>query len=163
MIQYLVLIAVLSGQQASGTLACQKIQDDAERLACYDSAFGRLPADTATPVEPQSQPAAPVAALPAVKPASQDFGLTEEQRNQRKKDPEPTIDMIESRVVAIERHPRDRFTLTLENGQIWTQIEPTPIQRFHVGESITIRKAAFDSYLASGPSSQVGYRVRRVN
>ena len=57
----------------------------------------------------------------------------------------------------------DRFILTLENGQKWAQIEPTPIQRFYAGEEITIRKAALNSYLASGPSSRAAIRVRRVN
>lgn len=155
MFEYLVIIGFLSGQEASGTAGCRLIKDDAERLACYDSTFGRPPVSAAVP---------DTAKTPReVAPAVQDFGLTEEQRNQKKEVPAPTIDLIESRIATIERHPRDRFTLTLENGQKWTQLEPTPIQRFRVGEAITIRKAAFDSYLARGPSSGTGVRVRRVD
>lgn len=156
MFEYLVVIAILSGQEVSETAGCQQIKDDAERLACYDSSFGRKRDELAVPDATKSPQ--------EVAPAAQDFGLTEEQRNQKKKNPEPTIEMIESRIAAAERQPwDDRFTLTLENGQKWVQIDPTPIQRFHVGDAITIRRAAFNSYLARGPSSGTGVRVRRVD
>lgn len=156
MFKYLIVIAILSAQDASGTVDCRPIKDDAERLACYDSTLGR-PSDGAvvsTAAKDRQE----------VVPAARDFGLTEEQRNQKKKVPSPTIDMIENRVAAIERHPwNDRFVLTLENGQKWAQLDPTPIQRFHVGDAISIRKAALNSYLARGPSSGTGVRVRRVD
>lgn len=156
MFEYLVVIAILSGQEASGTVDCRLIEDNAERLACYDSAAERPPGGAAVPDKAKD--------AREVAPAAKDFGLSEEQRNERKKNPPPTIDMIESRIAAVERHPwDDRFILTLENAQKWAQLEPTPIQRFYVGDAITIRKAAFDSYLARGPSSGNGVRVRRVD
>ena len=155
MFEYLVVMAILSGQEASGTDGCRLIPDDAERLACYDRTFGHPAVGAAV--------AAAATTPKETAPVAQDFGLSEEQRNQKKKEPAPTIDMIESRIAAIERLPRDRFTLTLDNGQKWTQLEPTPIQRFRVGDAITIRKAAFNSYLAQGPNSGIAVRVRRVN
>lgn len=154
MLEYLVVFGYLSAQAGSEQTACRQIQDDAERLACYDSIFGPPAASAVAP----DAAASPQQKVPAV----EDFGLSEEQRNQRKKNPAPVVDMIDSHVAAIERLPRDRFTLTLENGQKWTQLEPTPMPRFHVGETVTIRKAAFNSFMARGPSAGTGVRVRRV-
>jgi len=174
MFEYLIVIGILSGQEGSATVGCRLITEDAERLACYDSIFGRPSGDVAVPdsaktpreiapVAGSKGSAAPSAATTPPATAAQDFGLTEEQRSRRKQDAAPTIEMIESRVAAVKLYERDRFILTLENGQQWTQIEPTPIQRFYAGDAITIRKAAFDSYLARGPNSATGIRVRRTN
>lgn len=155
MFEFLVVAAFFSGQGVSGAAGCQQIKDDAERLACFDSIFGHKGDEPAVPDMVESPQ--------EVTPAAQDFGLTEAQRSQKKKSPEPVIEMIESRIAVAERHPRDdRFTLTLENGQKWVQIDPTPMQRFHVGDAITIHKAAFNSYLARGPNSGSGVRVRRL-
>lgn len=155
MLKYLIVIGLLSGQDASGTAVCPLIDNDAERLACYDSVYRQPPVSAAVP--------APAKPTQDVAPAAEDFGLTEEQRQKRMQDAAPPIDMIESRVAGIERHPRDRYILTLENGQKWMQSEPTPFQRFHVGDAITIRKAALNSYLARGPGSEASFRVRRVD
>ncbi|MFZ2509364.1 MAG: hypothetical protein WAW79_12935 [Steroidobacteraceae bacterium] len=156
MFEYLVVIALLSGQEASRTVDCRLIEDNAERLACYDSTAGRPPGSAPIPGKAEN----PQEAAPAV----EDFGLTDEQRDRKKQNPPATIDMVETRVAAVERQPwDDRFTLTLDNGQKWAQLEPTPIQRFRVGDAITIRKAAFNSYLARGPNSGTGVRVRRLD
>ena len=156
MFEYLVVIGVLSAHGATGTVDCRLIKDDVERLACYDATAPQPPAATIVPDA--------VKAPPKGAPAAENFGLTEEQRQQKIKDPTPTIEMIESRVAAVERHRwDDRFMLTLENGQKWAQLEPTPTQRFYVGDAITIRKAALNSYLARGPSSGAAIRVRRVD
>lgn len=174
MFEYLIVIGILSGQEGSETVGCRLIPDDAERLACYDSIFGRPSGDVAVPDSAETPreiaPVAgskgsgtPSAAATSPTSAAQDFGLTEEQRIRRKDDAAPATEMIESHVAAVERRARDRFLLTLENGQKWTLVEPTPIQRFYAGDAITIRKAAFNSYLASGPNSGTTIRVRRVH
>ena len=170
MLEYLAVIGMLSAQDGSGAASCQLIADDARRLACYDQVFGRpgegasVPAAAAAPTPAAAAPPSQAAAAPPqAAPPAEEFGLSEEQRNQKKQDPAPVIQRIESHVVAIERLPRDRFTLTLENGQKWTLLEPTPMPRFHVGELITIRKAALNSFLALGPSAGTGVRVRRLD
>jgi hypothetical protein len=56
-----------------------------------------------------------------------------------------------------------RLLLTLENGQQWVQVESSSRQRFFEGDSITIRKASLGSFLASGPKSGTGVRVRRID
>lgn len=56
-----------------------------------------------------------------------------------------------------------RLLLTLDNGQQWVQVEPSRRQYFFEGETITIKKASLGSFLATGPRSGTGIRVRRLD
>ncbi|RPI14783.1 MAG: hypothetical protein EHM60_05885 [Lysobacterales bacterium] len=126
--------------------------------AAAPEAPARASGATVEPIAP-----APAAAAQAASPASQEetFGLTPEQQQRRKPEKPPEIESVESRVTAVKPLQYDRFRLTLENGQVWSQTEPTPRQRFYPGDTITIRKAALGSYMATGPKSSGGIRVRR--
>jgi hypothetical protein len=179
--------------------ACAAVDDDRQRLACYDQLFrpAHAPSENATAdaisppatgpsradeVAPAGVAAAAVSAPPrpavanAPAPASQGsappaapasptekFGLSAEEIESRRPQVAVEIESIESRVVSVRGLPRDRFVLTLENGQVWEQTEPTPRQRFYAGDVITIRKAALGSFLASGPRSGERIRVKRQN
>lgn len=163
MIIPLIVTTMILGDQGSSASDCRLIAADEARLACYDSVFGG-PADV-----PGSRPTIPIEgdprqSVPAVPSGSdQDFGLTPEQSRSKLADVPPPVLQINSRVSRIVEIQRDRFLLTLENGQIWLQIEPTPRQRFQAGDAITIRKAALNSYLASGERTGTGVRVRRID
>lgn len=161
---HLIMAAFYMGEGAPAPADCRAIADDAERLACYDRTFGSVAGDTGISAGPAktgaASPDAPQA--PAPKSREEEFGLTLEQLEQTRKEGPPTIDLIESQVVAVDVLPRDRFLLKLENGQRWVQVEPTPRQPFYVGDSITIRKAAVGSFLASGARTGTGVRVRRI-
>lgn len=132
---------------------------------------GAAPAVVAAPVLATAPVAvsagapAPVSQVspPPVAPAgpAERFGLSAEQIEARRPQAAPEIESIESRVVAVKALPRDRFVLTLENGQVWEQTEPTPRQRFYTGDAVQIRKAALGSFLASGPNSGERIRVKR--
>ncbi len=115
----------------------------------------------AAPAPPVSP--APVAGAEATPPPSpsEAFGLTAEQQQRRAPEKPAEVESIETRVTAVKALQYDRFRLTLENGQVWSQTEPTPRQRFYPGDTITIRKAALGSYMATGPKSSGGIRVRR--
>lgn len=139
--------------------------------AAAGAAVATAPVATAVPEAPAR---ASVATAPAVAPASaaasqaaspvsqeETFGLTPEQQQRRKPDKPAELESVESRVTAVKALQYDRFRLTLENGQVWSQTEPTPRQRFYPGDTITIRRAALGSYMATGPKSSGGIRVRR--
>jgi hypothetical protein len=105
---------------------------------------------------------APVADPAPASPA-EEFGLSAEQRLAKKTEQEPQeMDSITARVAVVRQLRNDRFALILENDQIWTQVEPTPRQRFYVGDEIRIRRASLGSFLATGPNTGGAIRVRRV-
>lgn len=140
---------------------CARIERDVERLGCYDSIF--RPAPTQVPAANTAAPVLAAKPAPAAAGPEREFGLTAAQRESRNRTSPMEVERIESRIVAVQEQARDRYTLKLENGQTWTQTEPTSRQRFYVGDTISIRKAAMDSFLATGPQSGGKIRVRRLD
>jgi hypothetical protein len=153
---------------------CAALGDDLERLACYDRIF-RAPAVTAPPAAKAAPvtvgaastatvaPATSTAAAPVAGTPTDDFGLTEaakrarEPEESRQKRPES----ISGAVAGVARQPAGELVVTLENGQVWTQLQVDPRARVAVGDTITIRTAALGSYMLV-TANRYATRVRRV-
>lgn len=129
---------------------CAALADDRARLACYDSIFGRPAAAAA--------PAAATAADPEA-----DFGLTEAAK--RAREPEESRERfpesISGMVAKVARQPAGELVLTLDNGQVWTQVQVDARARVAVGDTVTIKKAALGSHLLV-TEDRYATRVRRV-
>jgi len=162
-------VAMPLAAQAAESHPCNQLYDDAQRLGCYDGAFGRpvRPADarpstpagaaaattgvavaSTVPPAPQSAPVPAPAPAPAVAPA---------------KTAEPELpDTITSVITALSRTPDGRFIATLENGQVWLQSERDSLADAKVGDKVTLRKMLFGNYTFV---TRTGYtlRVKRVN
>lgn len=151
---------------------CAALDDDRARLACYDSIF-RRPATTA-PVDAPSidapaaagTPARAVAAAPAAATAANteaDFGLTEAAKRARapEESRERFPESISGTVAKVARQPAGELILTLENGQVWTQLQVDARARVAVGDTVTIKKAALGSHLLV-TEGRYATRVRRV-
>ena len=125
-----------------------------------------LPRDASVLPE-QAAAAAPVApaASPPQRAPEEEFGLTPAQLEERaREESQPReLEQIEVRVVSVERTASGRALIVLENGQRWLETEASRRQHFRPGDLMKIRKAALGSYLASGPHSGTGIRVRRVD
>jgi hypothetical protein len=187
-LSFLVAAGLLAQPNIEAVLACMKIDDDDARLACYDVQLGRAPGAVRTDgprapggptaaaavVEAGTAPAATAAAAVAA-PAAQasaapvrpedDFGLTAERREARAAETGRTekTDHITAIVRTAKMTASGRLLVTLDNGQQWVQVEPSRTQYFFEGDPITIKKAAFGSFLASGPKSGTGIRIRRLD
>ena len=167
----IVLLAGLAGW-AGTTLAattadqCAKIADDETRLSCYDAIFRTTagapatPAATATATAAVAAAAAPAAARP-VDPEAE-FGLTPTQ--QRKLQPEnaPPLppETLTAKVAAVGRKPMGELVVTLENKQVWVQIDVDNKARVKAGDTVTIKRGTLGSYLLVSPNG-VATRVRR--
>lgn len=139
--------------------ACVGLEDDAERLACYDSAVGRLQqaeeAGELTTVSREdieevrrdsfgfSLPSLPRLALPSLN------GEDDE------------LDRITVAVARVRPDVYGKAIVTLENGQVWRQTDSTLVPEVrHGADEAEIRKAAFGSFkmkLDNGRS----FRARR--
>ena len=158
--------------------------DDRARLACYDSIFGRPAASvpqaapaaaapeasavvaTVAPVAAAPAAAAPAAAVPAAAAAANpdpDFGLTEAAKRSRvpEESREQLPESISGTVAKVARQPAGEFIVTLENGQVWTQLQVDPRARVAVGDTVVIKKAALGSHLLV-TANRYATRVRRV-
>jgi hypothetical protein len=179
------LAAALLGGASPAVLAagdphsCVAIPDDAARLACYDRAMGRTAAPKPAPVAPAAQtaPAAPAAAAAATAAAAApaapvkkdpvgEFGLSEQAK--QAKDPAKAAeaaaapDSITGRVMSLRWRKYGEFVVTLDNAQVWAQIEPMPSAVVRVGDTVTIKKALFGSYTLV-TAGRIGTKVRRID
>jgi len=144
--------------------ACADISDDAERLACYDSAVGRFKA---------AEEAGEVATISKSEVAelnreSFGFSLPSLPKNILPKfgsgdGDDDNLDVLTEPVKSVTRRQNDKLRVTLENGQIWDQNDDKYISysRNRGVESAEIKRASFGSFkmkLDGGRS----FRARRV-
>jgi hypothetical protein len=124
---------------------CANVRDNADRLACYDQAFGK-PAETAAAPAPQAQ-----------------FGYTEQEaRRQAGHTAEDDgTKSISATVTALERSRDGKFVVTLDNAQSWSQSEYNSQADVSVGDTVTVGRGALGSYLLVTKAG-IGTRVRRV-
>ncbi len=131
------LIAVSCNASAAENHRCSAIYDDAQRLACYDGTFGKpaRPAGVQAPAAPVAQRSAPVVA-PAPAPT-----LPPQPAAKAKDGP------VSGQIVAVGRLSSDRFAVTLDNGQLWMQLERDLNAQVKVGDAVIVRPGVLGSWL----------------
>ncbi len=172
----------------AAALSCRDLADADERLACLDQAVDALArlrpappsptavaqADAEAPVAPSVSPPEPAAnaaaptrvAEPTASTANtgDDFGAEDLQENRKWTQDGPQT--IESRAIRIETAPGGSLIFTLENGQVWRQLDADStapyIRRSDDGHAVTIKRAALGSYRLKIEGVRQGLRVRRV-
>jgi hypothetical protein len=167
----------------TGLLACRALTDSAARLACFDRETAALaaapaPALAAAPTAPAvaaaesysaSAPSAPVsAAAPRnaapILDAQQSFGLSgsaiaahEEAAGARPQ----KLAKLEARVVALALSGEGRTVFTLDNAQVWRQIESDGDMLAKLGDSATLSRGLLGSYWLQLKNGR-GCKVTRV-
>jgi hypothetical protein len=149
----------LAAEPLAGVLACRAITDSAARLACFDreiTALASAPAlslaaAAATPennAPPAIASAAPRPAAPVLD-AQQLFGLSGSPMAAKEDAlaarPEK-LAKIEGRIVALALTGNGRTLFTLDNTQVWGQIESDGDVLAKLGDSATISRAMLGSY-----------------
>jgi hypothetical protein len=173
----------LAAEPLASVLACRAIADATARLACFDRETAALA--SAPPTATASAPAAeaPVVAsaaapapVPAVTPAApapsaappldaqQSFGLSgsaiaahEEAAGARP----AKVAKIESRVVGLSLTGNGRTVFTLDNTQMWRQIESDGDMLARLGDTATISRGLLGSYWLQLKSGR-GCKVTRI-
>jgi hypothetical protein len=135
-------------------LACATEKDDTRRLACFDAAVDRA----------QSAPANPAPAVAAA-PLSQEekFGLRGELKQEKaQKVPElQELEQLQAQVTKVSTKPHGELVVTLENGQVWTEIQTNSGARVKAGDRVAIKAGALGSFLLVAPNGR-STRVTRV-
>jgi hypothetical protein len=171
---------------------CSAKTNAKERLACYDAIAQRLRAGeaVAAPVAAPAAPApvaaapaapapvaaapvvpAPVAAAPAAAPApvaapapEAQFGAEALKKETRAAtgQPEP-LDEIHGVIAKLAFSPIGRAIVTLDNGQVWRQVEgDTDRFKGKEGETATIERALLGSYSLTVQGRNQMIKVQRV-
>src|SRR5689334_13423014 len=153
-------------------LACRKLQDDGERVRCYDAQIAKLvapmavvgpaPAASPAPAVGLAAPAGSAPAHPAPTPlaapaatggqttttsAAARFGEETLPPAAHPKTQHQEDTALLSSITALRKASSGTYTISLANGQIWRQEESSPVaQFFRVGDDVRIEKAALGSY-----------------
>jgi hypothetical protein len=156
---------------ASPGASCTGIASDAERLACYDKAFGRgtvaagtsAGAPVATTAGAATATAGAVAAVDPAEKARREFGLSEEGKRslEENKTVATAPESITAAIKSATRKPTGEQVFVLDNGQVWVESESNTPARVKTGDVVTVRKGALGSYLLVTPK-KVATHVRRV-
>jgi hypothetical protein len=163
-------------------LACRSITDSAARLACFDretAALASVPAESlaAVPGAPAASPsaAAPAASQSVAAPsapehparaldAQQSFGLSGSAiaANEEAAGARPAkLAKIESRVVGLSLTGNGRTVFTLENSQMWRQLESDGDMLAKLNDVATISRGVLGSYWLQLKSGR-GCKVMRI-
>ncbi|MEO6186694.1 MAG: hypothetical protein ABIP38_01940 [Steroidobacteraceae bacterium] len=126
---------------------CAEQIDDAQRLACYDAEYGK----------PGNGAANGAAATRTQVVQPPDARPVENRSRTRKSVP----DLSTASVTALSTFPDGRFRATLDNGNIWTQLEPDRAAVLAVGDKVNIKKALLGSFLMTTPAGVVT-RVKQM-
>ncbi|MBY0422237.1 MAG: hypothetical protein K2Q06_08030, partial [Parvularculaceae bacterium] len=140
-------------------LACRGIEDPMTRLACFDAALA--PAGAADTVAAAQYGPDAASAAPADPVAS--FGA---EQVKRIRDAEPQVEQIESAVTSIKIDRFGKATVTLANGQVWTQLMSDPaslLPNSKKSYTAVIRRASLGSYFLRINEMRQQFRAKRVD
>jgi hypothetical protein len=165
-----------AAEPLAGLLACRSLSDAAARLACFDretAALANAPAAAnVAPPAATASASAPTAAAPAPAPArsapvldaQQSFGLNgsaiaanEEASGARP----PKVSKIEARIVALALTGNGRTLFTLDNTQVWQQLESNGDVLARLGDTATLSRGLLGSYWLQLKNGR-GCKVTRV-
>ena len=138
---------------------CRDIEADAERLACYDEAVGKIrtgeEAGDLAVVTKEQVAEVNVRSFGSPEP---DISSLAPQVKEAKK-----LDRIDSPIVAYRAGGNGKLRFELENGQIWRQTDTTRVDLRGDGPwPATVKRAAFGSFLLSTDGARGAVRVQRA-
>ena len=159
-VPFMLLSAPAFAQQGlpAQVYACANVEDTARRHSCFDAlvpelkkAGGAEPAAKA-PQEPQAQSAL---TAPVLSPAEAKAAITAKR--------EAEVSRVALPVKTIETGRDGKYRFTMENGQVWRQLDTVKLRNLGNGPwTAEIRKAALGSYLLT-VNKLAAVSVERVN
>ncbi|GGE97959.1 hypothetical protein [Pseudoalteromonas gelatinilytica] len=173
LIPFVALLTITGTAQANevnlqALQACTFVENDFNRLLCYDNVMAgkslSKPATKQQIEQPAASSAAPVAAAPVtaaastqiVKTKNEDFGL------EHKEVAKVNDDQISAIVKSVEKAPYGELIIELENGQQWRQVGSDRL-KLKVNDTVIIERGIFNSFLLKIEGQNRMIRVKRTN
>jgi hypothetical protein len=150
-------VVVLGADSVADTARrCTGIKDSLARLVCFDKAFE---ADSGAAAASAAVVAtAPAAAMPAVVAAAApvvvapSFGGESVKKSSKDRSVVDAPTDLTAVISELKETRRDVYRITLDNGQVWQQMEMESLFHVAVGDTVRIQKG-----------SMGGYRMSRVS
>jgi len=170
----LFVLAAATPAMAQNTLssqltACVQITGVLQRLACYDRvahSLGPVPVQRSAPAQrPVAPPVAYAPPIAAAAPpvAAPPIGLGSERLPRTASAAPRRAQELTAGIAGITYDARGRFTVTLDNGQVWRQLEgDTAVLQGARNSTVRISRGALDSYDLNVVGRNASYRVLRL-
>jgi hypothetical protein len=159
--------AVQTPDALNQVYACRDIADEAQRLACYDGAVGRLrqAQDTGNIVavdRGQAQEMDREAFGFSLPSLSRIFGGGGGGNQSAASTPQfERVDNIQMQIASVSVRRNMPSTFRMTNGQVWVQIDDENARNAREGGQVTIERASMGSYLMRVEAGGPAIRVRR--
>ena len=138
-------VSQLASDNAVEARKCIQVNDDKERLACFDKAFANMSAGVA---ESNS--------LPPEKSAVDAFGARHlDEKNEEK------VEEIRLTVEKVELNARKRQVFYFTNGQVWENKKSAKL-RIKPGDIAVVSEGAFSAYYLAKENIRGRVRVKRI-
>ena len=159
--------AVTAAGQDSELERCARLASDAERLACFDAltkarpepatapaAATPDPAPAPAPAVESAAPAAEAPPAPQAEPAGAAAQATPQQ-NASVTEPRERPQEYSATVVALRERPYGQMVVTLDNGEVWSELSASRSFLVEVGDTITMKSGRFTkSYRLVAPGGR---------
>ena len=155
-----------AGASESGVASCRRITDDKQRLACFDrESASEQQQPTASqrqqPTRGAATRAARAPASPVLSP-EQRIGLDPARILKLEGSKETRgLKELTAKIRSVSGDVGSRRYFTLENGQVWRQVDAEPDFTIRPGDTVRITKAMFGSYFLSA-NPHMSTRVYRA-
>ena len=173
LIPFVALLTITGTAQANevnlqALQACTFVENDFNRLLCYDNVMAgkslSKPATKQQIEQPAASSAPPVAAAPVtaaastqiVKTKNEDFGL------EHKEVSKVNDDQISAIVKSVKKAPYGELIIELDNGQQWRQVGSDSL-RLKEQDVVVIERGVFNSFLLKVEGQNRSIRVKRTN
>jgi len=146
-------------QVVAGVYACAGVSNDAERLACYDNAVGRM-----RQAESEGQfVAVDRERAEVLRRESFGFTLPSVANLFGGRGGDEVLDRIELDVERVLTRADGRHIFVMADGQRWVQVEPRRTSNVRAGDSVIVRRASLGSFMLVSERGGAAHRVRREN
>jgi len=152
---YLFIILVPIVYAESMTIEeCIKIENNKERLACFDLATKPLEGNEKSPAIAKISKPEKKTISQKIKQQVKDFGLTKKEKKE--------VLQITSKITRVKLQNNLKLLVVLENGQKWRSIENIRRVRLKEGQSVQISEGFISGYSLKVVDKKIALRVKRI-
>ena len=140
------------GEVTKQILLCDDVVEVSERLACFNAIVDSLEAAPIVPAAKNPAASVSISEAPVVAstaaPEIDDFGSEgiASRSNKEKEEESSVVDTIEATIVRSWKNHDERFSVELDNGQIWRETQGTRVGQPKAGKSVKITKGRWGGY-----------------
>ena len=133
---------------------CIAIENNKERLACFDLVTKSLEGNEKSPVIAKISKPEKKTISQKIKQQVKDFGLTKKEKKE--------VLQITSKIVRVKLQNNLKLLVVLENGQKWRSVENFRRTRLKEGQKVEISEGFISGYSLKVVDKKIALRVKRI-